>query len=70
MQSSITLNQTQRFQTIKDFLITRSWPTQSSIRYYIFYNVCNFETKCVKRIGRKVLIDTNAFENWLLEQAK
>ncbi len=60
----------EKFQTVNDFLATRSWPTKSSIRYYIFYNVCNFESKCVRRVGRKVLINTEAFQVWLEEQAK
>ncbi|MBN2478636.1 MAG: hypothetical protein JXA94_00245 [Parachlamydiales bacterium] len=60
----------EKFQTVHDFLATRSWPTKSSIRYYIFYNICNFETKCVRRVGRKVLINIEAFQLWLEEQAK
>ena len=60
----------EKFQTVNDFLSTRSWPTKSSIRYYIFYNICNFETKCIRRVGRKVLINTEAFQVWLEEQAK
>ena len=59
-----------RLVTCKAFLQDRDWPTPSSLRYYIFFNKYNFADRCVKRIGRKVLIDVEAFENWLQEQAK
>jgi hypothetical protein len=66
MSDQHTLN---RYQTVKEFVATRSWPTASSIRYYIFYNVFGFEAQCVRRLGRKVLIDTQAFESWIEEQS-
>lgn len=56
---------TPRYQTIKDFLKDRSWPTKSSIRWYIFYNKYKFEDRCVKRVGKKILIDCNAFDQWI-----
>ena len=56
--------------TCKAFLEGRDWPTASSLRYYIFFNKYNFADRCVRRIGRKVLIDLSGFESWLLEQAK
>ncbi|NNM43055.1 MAG: hypothetical protein HKM07_01765 [Chlamydiae bacterium] len=59
-----------KFLTIREFLHDRSWPTISSIRYYIFFNKYGFADKCVRRIGRKVLIDLLAFDQWLQEQAK
>lgn len=58
-----------RYQTVKEFVAERSWPTASSIRYYIFYNVFGFEAQCVRRLGRKVLIDTYAFEEWIENQS-
>lgn len=59
-----------QFVPIRDFLNGRSWPTASSIRYYIFFNKYGFTDKCVRRIGRKVLINLSAFDQWLQEQAK
>lgn len=56
--------------TCRSFLRKRDWPTASSLRYYIFFNKYGFAEKCVKRIGRKVLIDLSAFDVWLHEQAK
>jgi hypothetical protein len=56
--------------TCKAFLQGRDWPTPSSLRYYIFFNKYGFAEKCVKRIGRKVLIDIVAFDLWLQEKAR
>lgn len=56
-----------RFQTVKAFLKDRSWPTESSIRWYIYFNKYNFEDRCVKRVGKKILIDRIAFDRWISE---
>jgi hypothetical protein len=56
--------------TCRAFLKGRDWPTASSLRYYIYFNKYGFADRCVKRIGRKVLIDLSAFDRWLQEQAK
>ena len=58
------------FVTCRSFLQDRDWPTASSLRYYIFFNKYGFADICVRRIGRKVLIDTQAFENWVKETAR
>lgn len=56
--------------TCKAFLQGRDWPTATSLRYYIFFNKYGFADKCVRRVGRKVLIDLYAFNRWLEEQAR
>lgn len=43
--------------------------TQSSIRWLIFNAKDNGFSSCIVRIGRKVLIDLDSFEDWLDEQA-
>lgn len=60
----------QRFLPINDFLKGRSWPTKTSIRFYIYHNRYNFESRCVRRVGRKVLIDTQEFDKWILDQSQ
>lgn len=59
-----------QFVTCKAFLQDRDWPTESSLRYYIFFNKYGFADTCVRRLGRKVLIDTNAFDTWVKENAR
>jgi hypothetical protein len=42
--------------------------TESSIRWLIFNEKANGFSRCIRRIGRKVLIDIHEFENWINEQ--
>lgn len=39
--------------------------TESSIRWLIFNEKTNGFTCCIRRIGRKILIDLDAFESWI-----
>jgi hypothetical protein len=54
-----------RLKTIKDILDICPALTESGLRAAIFYNQNNFEDKCVKRFGRKILIDADALNLWL-----
>lgn len=40
----------------------------SSIRWLIFNEKSNGFSVCVRRIGRKILIDIDAFEKWIDSQ--
>jgi len=42
--------------------------TQSSIRWLIFNENSNGFCQVIRRIGRKVLIDLDSFENWVAGQ--
>ncbi|MBX3708212.1 MAG: hypothetical protein KIT56_00885 [Gammaproteobacteria bacterium] len=42
--------------------------TEASIRWLIFNEKINGFSCCVKRIGRKVLIDLDQFEAWIAKQ--
>jgi hypothetical protein len=44
--------------------------TESSIRWLIFNEKTNGFSCCVKRIGRKVLIDLDQFEAWIAKQGE
>lgn len=43
--------------------------TESAIRWLIFNENKNGFKRCVRRIGKKVLIDLEQFELWIDEQA-
>lgn len=58
------------WQTIKEFLEGRSFPTKRSIRWYIHANVYGFNDYCCKRLGKKVLISPSRFEEWVEKNAK
>ena len=44
--------------------------TESSIRWLIFNEKQNGFSRCVRRIGRKVLIDLDQFELWIEQQSQ
>jgi hypothetical protein len=56
--------------TCKSFLRVRNWATESSLRCHIFFNKHGFADRCVKRVGRNILIDLVAFDLWLQERIK
>jgi hypothetical protein len=44
--------------------------TESSIRWLIFNEKQNGFARCVRRLGKKVLLDLDQFELWIDEQGK
>ena len=42
--------------------------TEASIRWLIFDEKRNNFSKCIRRVGRKVLINLDQFESWIDEQ--
>ena len=56
---------TKRYASVK--LLAKLYPafSQSSIRWLIFHEHTNGFKACVKRIGRKVLIDLDQFERYI-----
>jgi hypothetical protein len=54
-----------RFYTVKQ--IPSYYPafTESSIRYLIFNQKQNGFDSCIRKIGKKILIDADDFENWI-----
>ena len=62
MQSTSSVS---KLQTINTFLKERDWPTKQSIRWYIHRNVKGFEEHCVRRLGKRIFIDVQAFEAWV-----
>lgn len=44
------------------------WPTVAGLRYYIFNAEFNGFDKVVKKVGRRCLIDVEAFFKWVEER--
>ncbi|HAT8370926.1 TPA: DNA-binding protein [Legionella pneumophila subsp. pneumophila] len=44
--------------------------TESSIRWLIFNEHQNGFSRCIRRIGKKVLLDLDQFESWIDEQSQ
>ena len=56
-----------RLLTINQFIENHPFNTHGGIRFLIFNAETNGFKKVIKRIGRKVLIDENAFFAWVEE---
>jgi hypothetical protein len=41
------------------------WPTEAALRFYIFNAEFNGSENVVKRVGRRILIDEEAFFVWV-----
>lgn len=67
----LTTQETKRLATVKNLppLYPEAGFTESSIRWLIFNEKENGFSNCVRRIGKKVLIDLDAFETWIDQQA-
>ena len=42
-----------------------TWPTAAALRYYVFNGDFNGFNTVYKRIGRRILIDEEAFFRWI-----
>ena len=47
-----------------------SWPPIGGLRHLIFFEKENGFSECVRRIGRRVLIDEQAFFEWAQKSNK
>lgn len=56
---------TTRFIPVPQWNQYHEWPSQSGLRYYIFHANSNHFNSVIKRIGRRVLIDEQAFFSWV-----
>ena len=42
--------------------------TESSIRWYISNSKTNGMSTCIRRVGKKILLDLDDFESWIKSQ--
>lgn len=56
------------FFTVKQFCQRHEWAAPGGVRHLIFNAEQNGFSKCIKRIGRKVLIDESAVFLWIEEK--
>ena len=59
-----------RYATVKQAVQLYPVFTKSTIRWLIFNEFQNGFSACIRRIGRKVLIDLDEMENWINKQQK
>lgn len=57
-----------RYIPLIDWPKHHSWPPVGGLRHLVFYADTNGFDKVIRRAGRRVLIDEQAFFQWLDEQ--
>jgi len=53
--------------TVTDWGKYHSWPPIGGLRHLIFHEKSNGFDKVIRRVGRRVLIDEQAFFKWVSE---
>jgi len=64
-QQVIKKTKAKRYARVKEIPTLYPSFTASSMRWLIFNEETNNFSKCIKRVGRKVLIDLDNFEKWI-----
>lgn len=59
-----------RFIPLTEWSKYHSWPPLGGLRHLVFYADTNGFNKVVRRAGRRVLIDEQAFFSWIEAQNK
>ena len=60
--------ETNQLCTVKQWAERHPWPPIGGLRHLIFNAETNGFNKVIRRIGRRVLIDEDAFFNWVNTQ--
>ncbi len=54
-----------RLLSLNDWAKEKPWPPLGGLRHLVFHSKTNGFDKVIKRIGRRVLIDEEAFYRWV-----
>ena len=68
MNEKINANSSTRLIPVTNWSDYHSWPPVGGLRHLIFHENTNGFHQCVRRVGRRVLIDEDAFFVWVSEQ--
>jgi hypothetical protein len=68
---TVSINHNQKsFLTVKQWLNKYPAIPEGGIRHLIFTNKDNFNSRVVKKLGRKILLDEQAFLSYIDEHSK
>ena len=70
MDTTDNSSTTPNYRTVKQFCDRHEWATLGGIRNLIFHAETNGFAKCIKRMGRRILLDEDAIFTWIDEQSK
>lgn len=58
------------FLTVRQYAERYPWPSESGLRWMIFHAASNGLESALIRVGRRILIDIEAFNLWVRSQKK
>lgn len=67
MSAQINGNPKPRYLTVSEWCKEHPWPPIGGLRHLIFHAETNNFKKVIRRCGRRVLINEQAFFNWIEE---
>lgn len=59
-----------KFLTVRQYAERYPWPSESALRWMIFHAATNGMESALIRVGRRVIIDVEAFNAWVHSQGK
>ena len=68
IENQKTQNVNRRLLTIRDWVRLHNWPPEGGLRHLVFNAKQNGFDKVIRRIGRRVLINEQAFFRWVEEK--
>ena len=51
--------------SVRAFAVEYGYPTERTIRHWIFTNLDDFDRRCCRRVGRSILLDVEAVWAWI-----
>lgn len=63
--NSTVETQPRKLFTVRQFVERHPWATQGGLRHLLFHRQTNGFAQCVRRIGRRILLDEDLVLEWL-----
>lgn len=63
-----TTTQPRKLVPVTQWQVEHDWPTEAGLRHLIFHEHENGFHRCVRRVGRRVLVDEDEFYRWVDSQ--
>ena len=60
-----TFSKNSKFIPLTEWEAAFGWPTTAALRHYTFYEEKNGFSNVIRRVGRRILIDVEAFDEWV-----
>ena len=57
-----------RYLTVKQYASEHSWPTEGGLRHLIFEGAQNGFNACVRKVGRRILLNEASVLDWIERQ--